>query len=422
MSLMRSALNQRLYTNHLLYYFFSLFFELILPVAAVDNEDEILYQARATGSSMKPKATAIVVNYNSLGKWDIIESCLKRIFSLNYRPLEIIVVDNGSDDGSFELIKQLIEEIRQDEGFKIRIIRLSKNYGFAAANIIAYRLRDPESKYIALINNDLSPEPDSLERLIEILEANCMLAGVQGVILTWDGRYIDTYGVFMTDHGLTYPISSIESSCLQKLRPVIPTYIDGAFSMYRVEALERSGGLFMPYFFMWGDDYELGIRLWRSGYVLAAVPVVVGRHYRGASVQLWEKTASQLSYLKYWSWVSNIAVTVIYGHIFQLLRRMPTAFASIVLLKRSKPILMGFLDGIKLGFKLRKLLRQDWLRSAKEPRLRSNLLWELALLARFYLRYGAKGSKIRSILIGRSLSRRFALKSEKVDFKLNIFT
>jgi cellulose synthase/poly-beta-1,6-N-acetylglucosamine synthase-like glycosyltransferase len=154
LSLMRSVLNQRLYTNHLLYYFFSLFFELILPVAAVDNEDEILYQAGATGSSMKPKATAIVVNYNSLGKWDIIESCLKRIFSLNYRPLEIIVVDNGSDDGSFELIKQLIEEIRQDEGFKIRIIRLSKNYGFAAANIIAYRLRDPESKYIALINND----------------------------------------------------------------------------------------------------------------------------------------------------------------------------------------------------------------------------------------------------------------------------
>jgi len=59
--------------------------------------------------------------------------------------------------------------------------------------------------------------------------------------------------------------SGLKSFYAYKLRPIAVTYIDGAFSVFRIEAIEKSGGLFMPYFFMWGDDYELGIRLWRKG-------------------------------------------------------------------------------------------------------------------------------------------------------------
>jgi glycosyltransferase involved in cell wall biosynthesis len=62
----------------------------------------------------KPKVTVIIVNYNSETKWSIIGPCLKSILSLSYRPLEIIIMDNGSTDSSFELIKQLISGIKQN--------------------------------------------------------------------------------------------------------------------------------------------------------------------------------------------------------------------------------------------------------------------------------------------------------------------
>ncbi|MFP3191280.1 MAG: glycosyltransferase, partial [Thermoproteota archaeon] len=73
----------------------------------------------------KPKVTVIVVNYNSEAKWRIIEESLRSIFSLSYRPLEVIIVDNGSTDNSFELIKQFINKVKHSEDFNVKVIRLS---------------------------------------------------------------------------------------------------------------------------------------------------------------------------------------------------------------------------------------------------------------------------------------------------------
>jgi len=364
----------------------------------------------------KPKVTVIVVNYNSEARWNIIEPCLRGILSLNYRPLEVIIVDNGSTDKSFELIKQLIRGLRQGQDFNVRIIRLSKNYGFAVANIIAYRFKDPTSKFIALINNDVYPEPDSLGKLVEVLEKSSKIAGVQGIILTWDGSYILTYGGFFTDHGIPGGIGAFTKSPLCKLKPIAVTYLDGAYSVYRVEALEKAGGLFLPYFFMWGDDYELGIRLWRAGYVLLAVPIMAARHYSGASTQLdkhstiYEPPKLPYTY-EYWSWVSNIAIIVLYGYpyILQVLKRLPTALIASAL-KRSKAILSGFIHGIRLGIKVKKRVvkSKPWLMLPKEPRLSVRLLQELALLIHLYLKYGRRASRIYYILTARALLKRLA--------------
>jgi len=336
-----------------------------------------------------PLVTVIVVNYNSRKKWDIVEQSIRGILSLTYRPLEVIFVDNGSTDGSFELLNGVVNKVLKhvDEDLMVKVIRLSKNYGFAVANIIAYKLRDANSKYVALINNDLVPEPNSLEKLVKVLEDNPKIAGVQGVILSWDGAYVDTYGCLGTDHGNLYGVGH---TLLPNIivRPILVTYADGAFSMYRTDAIEKCGGLFLPYFFMWGDDYELGVRLWRCGYILVAVPIIVGRHYRGLTVG-----HKQMPYMyEYWSWLTNIAVMVVlYGHpwILQLLKRIPTILAAIIE-KRSKAITRALIDGLKIGIKLRRLVlrHRSWLKMPKEPRLRVNIFWELALLTRLRLRLG----------------------------------
>jgi GT2 family glycosyltransferase len=363
----------------------------------------------------KPKVTVIVANYNSEAKWRIIEESLRSIFSLSYRPLEVIIIDNGSTDNSFELIKQFINKVKRNEDFNVKVIRLSKNYGFAVANIIGYRFRDPSSKYVALINNDFAPEPDSLDRLVRILEISEKIAGVQGIILTWDGSHILTYGGFITDSGELGGIGAFTrftSDMLASLKPIMVTYLDGAYSIYRVSAIEKAGGLFMPYFFMWGDDYELGIRLWRTGFILLAVPIVAGRHYAGAVTQLNKSGSiyepSRTSYIyEYWSWVSNVAVTtVLYGYpyMLQLLRRLPITFAPAIL-RNSKAIIGGFFDGIKLGITLRArvLKEKPWLKVPKEPRFKTHLLFELIFLAYLFLKYKTRASRIYYILIARAL-------------------
>ena len=69
--------------------------------------------------NVRPKATVIVVNYNSRGKWDVVRGSLEGVLRLSYRPLEVIIVDNGSTDGSFELIMDMLRGVGQ--GVEVRI-------------------------------------------------------------------------------------------------------------------------------------------------------------------------------------------------------------------------------------------------------------------------------------------------------------
>lgn len=354
----------------------------------------------------KPLVSIVVVNYNSRKKWDVVKLCIESILKLDYNPLEVIIVDNGSTDGSYELIMDLIKEYATfNSGTRsVKVIRLSKNYGFAVANIIGYNFINASSKYLVLMNNDLCPQIDCLKKLIDILEKHPGIGGIQGIILSWNDISIDSYGCLATDHGLLYAIGHGLTKH-EITKPTIVTYVDGAFAIYRIGAIRRCGGLFQPYFFMWGDDYELGVRLWRCGYILIAVPIIVARHFRGLTVG-----RNSLSYiLEYWSWVSNIAVMVVmYGNpwILQMCKRIPSALAA-TLIKRSKAILRGFIDGLRIGLKLRHKMHKKypWIKIPKEPRLKVKTISELALLIKLYLRYRSKASQIYYQLVARSLGR-----------------
>jgi GT2 family glycosyltransferase len=279
---------------------------------------------------------------------DIVSESFRAIFNLKYRPLEIIIVDNNSSDGSFEFINNLAREANPKD-VKIRFLKLSKNYGFAIANNIAFLQRSREAKYVALINNDLAPHPDSLTKLVEFLERSNELGGVQGKILTWDGSKIDSAGALYTNYGIRYPIGQTLPSSMYNVMTYVG-FVDGAYSVYKVEAILRCGGLFLPYFFMYGDDYELGIRLWRSGYKLLYVPITAGRHYRSATC----RESSMKPLLEYWAWRSELSVMIMYDDLWliHVLLRTPMILLGALLTHR-KIIIKGFIDGIYTGLKLR---------------------------------------------------------------------
>lgn len=358
---------------------------------------------------MQPEVTVIIVNYNSMKKWYIIRQSLVSILSLKYRPINIIIVDNGSTDGSYEEIKKLIKKYELNSMYNIKIIKLSNNYGFAVANNIAFKLFGLNSKYLALINNDLVPDSDSLDKMIKILEKNPKIAAVQGKILAWSGDKIDSYGLLLADNGIIYAIANtLRPDIINKA--IVSTAVDGAYSIYRVDALKKCGGLFQPYFFMWGDDYELGIRLWRCGYLVVAVPIMAGRHYRSATIS---NSEGKLPYkFEYWSWLSNVAVTIaLYGHhfIIQLIRKLPLTLGS-ALLKKSSAIIRGFIDGIRIGFRLRKKLLNEyyWLKIPREPIVRVKTLQEIAFIIKLLINHGINASKLYYIILSRSLGKRYA--------------
>ena len=101
----------------------------------------------------------IVINWNGI---NFIQKCLDGLRGQTCRNYSIIMVDNGSDDGSLELVHSKYPEVRT--------IALSDNMGFAVANNIAIKSMDID--YIALINNDAVPHPEWLENLQKALEIN----------------------------------------------------------------------------------------------------------------------------------------------------------------------------------------------------------------------------------------------------------
>ncbi|MEB3846447.1 MAG: glycosyltransferase, partial [Desulfurococcales archaeon] len=164
----------------------------------------------------------------------IVRESVSGACNLDYPNYEVIVVDNGSTDGSGEQIREYLDSKCK---IKNKYIKLSRNLGFNAANNIAFRARDKDSKYIALLNNDAAPYPDSLGRLVERLESDEKLAAIQGIITNWNASSIDNVG-FMVDELLYshaiyrgYPPHAVKKShyC---------TYVSGAYRLYSIKSRE----------------------------------------------------------------------------------------------------------------------------------------------------------------------------------------
>jgi GT2 family glycosyltransferase len=233
-----------------------------------------------------PKVSIIWLNYNSLPFIDIALKSLKSLFCIDYSNYEIIIVDNASTDRSINMIEEFVDEIKiKTDGLPpIKVIKNTRNLGFTFGNFIGYKNRCKHSEYVAIINNDLIVEPSSLRFLIAFLKCHQDVGAVQGKVITWNEDKIDNCGwyfdsmfrVYARYHGLPMTKGNEEA---------LISYTTGCYSVFRVTALEKCGGLFgfiLPYFGYF-DDATMCLRLWRKGYKVMYVPVLAGRHRGSAS-------------------------------------------------------------------------------------------------------------------------------------------
>jgi GT2 family glycosyltransferase len=205
----------------------------------------------------------VIVNYNTKR---LTLDCLKSIFQHldNKVSFEIIVVDNGSSDGS----GWAFHEFSGPRRF-VRTIEAGANLGFAKANNIG--LRQAMGRQVLLLNSDTYFIDDSIVAAMQYLDKQSTVFGCGCTLLNADRSIGISYGRFP---GFFIVLCEILSGRFTKLRAVTPKRTDvvcdidlpcGAFFLIKKEMLDRVG-LFDEHFFMYSEESDLAKRAWKAGY------------------------------------------------------------------------------------------------------------------------------------------------------------
>jgi len=230
-----------------------------------------------------PLISCIVVNWN---RRELLRACLDSLaMHQDYPNREIIVVDNGSTDGSVELCEKLAaESAAGDSGETVRLIRNRENRGFCAANnqgIAAAR-----GEFVALLNNDAEAEPGFLGALLRVFEGRPDVGMAAAKIVVWeDPGMIDKAGHLIYPDGQNRGRGTGERDHGQFDRVEEVLWPDGCAAMYRKSMLDEIGG-FDEDFFAYADDAELGLRARIAGWNCLYTPHAVARHHRGSTLGL----------------------------------------------------------------------------------------------------------------------------------------
>jgi GT2 family glycosyltransferase len=219
----------------------------------------------------------VVVTWN---RRFLLGSCLQSLTRQNLnQPFEVVVVDNGSDDGSPEMV---LREYGKSTIFRVQLIRNPDNRGFCAANNQGFAASD--SEFVALLNNDAEAEPDWLRKLVSAFDGRPDVGMAASKILVHeDPRRIDKAGHLIYPDGQNRGRGSGELDEGQYDRVEEILWPDGCAAMYRRAMLDQVGG-FDEDFFAYADDAELGLRARIAGWKCLYIPQAVVRHHRGATL------------------------------------------------------------------------------------------------------------------------------------------
>jgi GT2 family glycosyltransferase len=219
----------------------------------------------------------VVANWN---RKELLRACLDSLARQTHGSFEVVVVDNGSTDGS----TGLVEEMAKSYPVPLLLIANSANLGFCAAN--NQGIQATNATFVALLNNDAEAEPGWLEALERAtLQAEDIGMAASKVLVWEDPTRIDKCGHLMYPDGQNRGRGSGQIDRGQFNRAQEVLWPDGCAAMYRRAMLEDIGG-FDEDFFAYADDAELGLRARWAGWRCLYTPDAVVRHHRGATLGL----------------------------------------------------------------------------------------------------------------------------------------
>jgi hypothetical protein len=248
----------------------------------------------------------IIVNWNTV---EMLKACLLSLQSFPPEcPVEVLVVDNASTDGSPEMVKADFPNVI--------LLEPGKNTGYAEGNNLAAKAA--RGDYLLLLNPDTEVFPTSLPLSIGWLEANPKFAGICARLIGPDGETQSSVRGFPSILGIIGDISGLGSKLGGKWDSYRLSKFDykkeqlapqpmGTFLLFRRSALEQIGRIDQildPSFPIFFNDVDLSYRLHLAALETKYVPSIHVKHHGGMSTKqvrkpmIWESHRSLIRFLK----------------------------------------------------------------------------------------------------------------------------
>lgn len=222
-----------------------------------------------------PKRVAVIVVH--LHGFEVTHDCLLSLEACGASEMDVVLVDNGSTDGS---AAQLLAAHPH-----IKLLRSPHNAGFTGGNNLGMQYALKEGyELVLLLNNDTFVSPGFLQSLQQYLELNRNVAAVQPrIFFHHDRNKLWSAGSYYNKVlGFTYTRGLNKANQPAYDTPAAVDWISGCALMVRSVVL-RQTGLFDPNMFLYFEDADLSFRIRKAGYGLAYVPESVIYHIAGAS-------------------------------------------------------------------------------------------------------------------------------------------
>lgn len=230
-----------------------------------------------------PVVSVIIVSWNAR---DYLEQCLDSLAvgACDY-PIEVVVVDNASNDGSPDMVRTKFPQVR--------LIETGANLGFAKANNVG--IRQSQGKYVCLVNSDVRVLAGCITRLVDFCEAHPDTGMAGPLVYGGDGKvqrscrgFPSLWNMFCRALALDelFPGSAWAGGYLlphwkQDTQRAVDI-LSGCFWLVRRDALDKAG-LLDENFFMYGEDMDWCKRFWANGWQIMFVPSAEAIHYGGGS-------------------------------------------------------------------------------------------------------------------------------------------
>ncbi len=245
-----------------------------------------------------PSVGVVILNFNTK---ELLERFIPAVLATTYPNFELIVADNGSSDGSLELVREKFPGVT--------CLDLNINLGFAGGYNQA--LQELDHDYFVLLNSDVRVDPNWITPVIEVMERDQKIAAAQPKILDENKpdhfEYAGAAGGFMDAlaypfcRGRVFEVLEEDEGQYDSTREVF--WASGAALFIRSEIWNSIGGLDTDYFAHM-EEIDLCWRLKNKGFSIVAVPEARVWHLGGATLS---KAKAKKTFLNFRNTLASMA-------------------------------------------------------------------------------------------------------------------
>lgn len=218
---------------------------------------------------MNPSVTVVVVNWNG---WRDTLACIEGCAALDYDPVTMVVVDNGSTDESVDVFRERLPDAH--------VVTMGQNLGFGAGcNTGAEAAARDGAEFVWFLNNDAWPHAAALKEMVAVAVDDTRIGAVGSVVYeAGDPDVVQAFG-----GGKVRMLLGVERHFARAPSTNGLDWITGTSMLVRTTAFEEVGG-FDESFFMYWEDTDLGFRMRARGWRLAVAPRAFVWHEGGGSL------------------------------------------------------------------------------------------------------------------------------------------